>query len=152
MSLPAESDGVAEGPVSGRRGRWIKITARMGVWGMILATTPALAELVGVHMDPSLTGPVGAAGLFTSGTGVILTSVLVLRALPPGLGPLKLAAVAGIPFGLALISGGAAVVRPLGAFADAIDAAGPIVLIIGIVLVLLLIIGFIQGPGRDGGE
>ena len=145
MSVPAENARAGEGAVTQRRATWLKITARMGVWGLIAATTPAVGELIGVPFDPSLTGPIGAAGLLTSGAGVLLSSALVLRALPPGLRPLKLAAIAGIPFGLALISGAAAVLRPLGPFADVIDAAGPVVLVAGVVLVLLLIIAFVRG-------
>ena len=152
MSLTADRGEARNSALSARRAKWIKVTARMGVWGMILATWPALADVIGIPIRPDLTGPIGAAGLLTSGVGVMVASLLVLRALPAGFGSLKLAAIAGIPFGLALISGGAAVLRPLGVFADAIDAAGPLVLVIGVVLVGLLIVGFLQGLARTDSD
>ncbi len=140
------------GAVATRRSTWIKVTSRMGVWGLIVATTPALVELAGARMGSTMVRVLGAGGLLASGLGVALASALVLRALPAGIRPLKLAAIAGIPFGIALMMGGAAVIQPLGAFADAVDAAGPLVLAIGIVVVVLLVVGFVRSLARTRDE
>ena len=94
---------------------------------------------------PAFVGPISGFGLLSSGLGTVVASVLVWRSLPRSRSALKLAAGLGVPFGFGLVLGGVALFRPLGAFADAVDAAGSIVLALAITVVVLLIVGFLSG-------
>ena len=86
-----------------------------------------------------------ALGLVGSGIGIVATSVLVIRALPSGASALKAAALTGLPFGGALCLGGIAILAPLSRFADVVDAGGPLVLLLGVLVVVMLLIGFLRG-------
>lgn len=146
----------ADRPVSGREVRprqrgpgLIRIASRVGVWGFVVALAPPLADALGVWVAPTLMGPVSSFGLLASGLGTAVASVLVWRSLPRAGSALKLAAGLGVPFGVGLMLGGVALLRPLGAFADAVNAAGPIVLALAVTVVVLLIVGFLSGRHGD---
>jgi hypothetical protein len=117
----------------------------LGVWGFVVALAPPLADALGIWVAPSLVGPVSSFGLLASGMGTAVASVLVWRSLPRVVSALKLAAGLGVPFGLGLMLGGVALLRPLGAFADGVNVAGPIVLALAVAVVVLLIVGFLSG-------
>ncbi len=126
----------------------IRITSRLGVWGLIAALVPPMATELGGPMWLASLTPMVVAGLVASGIGTMAASVLVLRAAPAGSRPLKLAASAGVPFGFLLVLGGAMILAPLSRFANVVDAAGPVVLVLGVLIVVSLVIGFLLG-GRD---
>ena len=123
----------------------IRIASRVGVWGFVIALAPPIADALGVWVAPSLVGPISSFGLLASGLGTAVASVLVWRSLPRAVSALKLAAGLGVPFGAGLMLGGVALLRPLGAFADAVNEAGPIVLALAVTVVVLLIVGFLSG-------
>lgn len=137
----------APAPVSGRElgsstrtPRLIRVTARAGVWGFVVALVPALADVLGAPLAPSLVGPISSFGLLCSGLGTSAASVLVWRSLPRKPSALKLAAGIGAPFGFGLVLGGIALLKPLSAFADAVNSMGPIVLALAVTVVALLIL------------
>lgn len=135
----------------GARARIIRVGSRVGVWGFVVALLPPLADAVGVRVAPGLVGPISSAGLLASGLGTCVASVLVWRSLPRGASPLKIAAGLGVPFGLALVLGGIALLRPLSALADFVNAGGPLVLALAVAVVTLLIVGFLSaGRGERG--
>lgn len=127
----------------------IRLSSRVGVWGFVLALVPVLGDAFGMSLPPGLVGPVSSFGLIASGLGTAVASVLVWRSLPRKLSPLKVASALGIPFGITLTLGGVALRRPLGAFADAVDAIGPVVLALAVLVVGLLVAGFVSGRSRD---
>ena len=66
--------------------------------------------------------------------------MLVWRSLPRKPSALKVAAGVGAPFGFGLVLGGIALLRPLSAFADAVNTMGSIVLALAVTVVVLLIV------------
>ena len=135
------------GPVSGRElgsslrtPGLIRVTSRVGVWGFVVALVPPLADALGAPVAPHLVGPISSFGLISSGLGTIAASVLVWRSLPRSLSALKLAAGVGAPFGFGLVLGGIALLRPLSAFADTVNAVGWIMLALAVTVVVLLIV------------
>jgi len=127
----------------------IRIASRLGVWGIIAALVPPMATELGGPMWLASLTPMVVAGLVASGIGTMAASTLVLRAVSAGSRPLKLAALAGVPLGFLLVLGGAMVLAPLSRFANVVDAAGPVVLGLGVLVVVSLAVGFLLG-GRDG--
>ena len=127
-----------------RHARLIAVSARLGVWGLVVALASPFAQ--------ALEGPfwlqnamwLMSAGLLTSGVGTVAASVLVLRTLPPGSSPLKVAAFAGIPLGVLIGCLGGAVLAPLSGFADVVSASGPLALLLGVLVVVSLLVGFLQ--------
>jgi hypothetical protein len=123
----------------------IAISSRLGVWGFVVAVLPALAEVAGAPMSPGLGGALASGGLVSSGLGTAVASVWVWRSLPRRLSALKLAAGAGAPLGAAFVLAGFALRRPLSDLANAVDAAGPLVLALAVVAVGLLIFALVRG-------
>jgi len=127
------------------RSRSIALAARLGAWGFVAALIPPFAQALNGPRWLADLAVLSAVGLLTSGIGIAAASVLVIRALPSGLSPLKVAAVVGIPFGATLCLGGIAIVAPLSRFAGVVDAGGPLVLLLGVLVVVMLLIEFLRG-------
>jgi len=127
------------------RSRSIALAARLGAWGFVAALIPPFAQALNGPRWLADLAMLSALGLLASGVGIVAASVLVIRALPSGVSALKAAAVVGIPFGGALCLGGIAILAPLSRFADVVDASGPLVLLLGVLVVVTLLIGFLRG-------
>lgn len=144
-STEASEDSVITPP---RNAALIRVSARLGVWGLVLALVPALAEAFWRPLDHGLVGPVSSVGLIISGLGTVVASSLVWRSLPGRLSALKMACVFGVPLGSAFVLAGVAFQRPLGAVADFVDSIGPVVLGLALAAAGLLIWGFVGGRSR----
>jgi hypothetical protein len=133
-----------------RRRRLTAISARVGVWGII----GGLSSIAIGFMSPGVA--LGAAGLgfLAGGIGAIGTSILVAKDLKRAPVPLKLAAFVGVPFGASLIAFacGTFLGWPFSQrlFAYAIPTGA----ILGVVLMILLLTGFLShafsGRGSEG--
>jgi len=123
-----------------KRRKLTVVTARVGVWGVI----GGLGGVILASVIPGV-GLLGASlGFLAGGLGVIGTSLLVLRDAGKASMPLRLAAVVGLPFG------GSLSLLALGLFlgfslpGGLMRLAGPGTLALGIILVLLLLVGFVS--------
>lgn len=138
-------DGPATARLTRRRATLIKISTRMGVWGFVVALVPVWAEVleapIGVWraMQPLVPG-----GLLASGSGIVLACALVLRSLPPGLSALKVAAIAGMPLGVMIAAVPVAALAPLSRFADVVADSGSLALLLGVLVVVALLVGFLR--------
>lgn len=140
---PTPIRGTEPSRLSSTRRRWIAVSVRCAVWGLVVALLPTFAYYgVGPRwlMRADL---LTVGGLSVSGTGMLVAAVLVLRSLPPGFSALKVASLAAIPLGLGLLSIPFTAVAPLGAFADFVAAMGPLGLLMGVVVVVSLLVGFL---------
>ena len=123
----------------------IAVASRLGVWGLVAALLPVFSEVLG---GPRwLTGSTWLVptGFGTSGVGIVVACGLVLRSLPPGVSALKVASIAGIPMGLIFACWPVVVAAPLGRVADFVDASGSLVVVLGVLVVVALLIGFLGG-------
>jgi hypothetical protein len=141
----AAADEAARTPSSRGRARAVALTSRLAVWGLVAALLPPLAETFGGPFWLQRADWLVAAGFMASGIGTLTVSLLVLRSLPSGASGLKLTAVAGIPLGIGLLFGAAAVLNPLSRLADFVDAGGPLVLLLGVLVFVSLLTVFLRG-------
>ena len=124
-----------------RRSKLIAISARVGVWGII----GGLCSIILGPMLPAAGLGAAALGFMAAGAGSIGTAILVVKDLKKASWPLKLAAFVGIPFGASLIlaAGGLLLgwpLFPMGLAALALPAG----VILGVILMILLITGFLS--------
>jgi hypothetical protein len=129
--------------LSRTRGRWIALSVRCAVWGLVVGLLPTFAHYGVGPLWLMRADLLTVAGLLVSGTGMLVAAVLVLRTLPRGFSALKVASLAAIPLALGLLSIPFTALAPLSAFADLVDAMGPLGLLMGVVVVVALLVGFL---------
>jgi hypothetical protein len=124
-----------------RRKRLIAISARAGVWGIIGGLT---CIIVGAAVTGVAFGVAGL-GFLAGGIGAVSTSVLVAKDLKRASWPLKLAAFVGVPFGVCLIAFATGGILGWPLFPRIlVNLAVPAGAILGVVLMILLLAGFLS--------
>jgi hypothetical protein len=122
----------------GRR-KLIAISARTGVWGIIVGFVSLLVASSLQGVATMLAG----FGFLAGGLGALATSLLVMKDLRRASLPLKLAAILGIPFGMSLVllMGGTLLHWSLPLWL--VSWAVPGTAIMGATIMILLMAGFI---------
>jgi hypothetical protein len=131
-----------------RQARWIAVAARMGLWGLVAALSPVASDVFGGPRWLTESPWITPYGFSVSGLGIVATGVLVLKALPPGPSALKLAALAGIPLGLLFASWPVMALAPFSWLADVVSASGSLAVLLGVLVVVALLFGFLGGRGE----
>ena len=154
---PEEPEALHPTLLDEKQGKQIRLFSRIGVWSLVVGMTPVAADILsstwGWGIDPGSLLP--DLGLIVGGFGTLVASTLVTKALGKELKPVKLAALAGIPFGLTLVMLGSMLLTeawfPPTAFMQTLFSFGlGGALILGVSLVVLLIIGFVGSESEEG--
>ena len=141
---------VAVGGNSEWEGRALRVSTRLGAWGLFAGFGAFFLDVVASLPYPLVTS-VSSLGLVVGGLGVTASSAMVLRRVWRSLRRLTLAAAVGIPFGLATALVGLRLYLPPsldGLFPLAVSA----VLVLAPVLAVLLGLGVFGRARRESVE
>jgi len=130
------------GPVT-TRARWIAISTRLAVWGLVVGLIPTFAFYGGGPRWLWQAGWLTAVGLCLSGVGMMTAGALVVRSLPRGVSAVKVASLAAMPLGLGFVAVSLTALAPLSRFTDFVDATGPLAVLLGVIVVVALFAGFL---------
>lgn len=123
-----------------RRRKLTALSARVGVWGIIAG----LSSIALGALAPGVAFEMAGLGFLAGGVGAIGTSILVLKDLKRAPLPLKLAAFVGVPFGGSLIAFACGAILGWPYSMRFVALAVPAGAILGVVLMVLLLTGFLS--------
>lgn len=129
--------------------RWIPLTSRVGLWGVAIGLVPLAADILTSTWLWTFESVVTEVGFVVGGAGILATALLVLREVGRGLRPVKLAALAGVPLGAALMLMGAAllletVFPPTLLMVQVFMAAIPASALLAVLVLVLLVVEFLS--------
>lgn len=138
-------------PGSLKVGHFIRLASRVGVWGLGGAACSFIAVAYGAPIPFFLASAVSGAGLIIGGVGAAAASATVLRELPAGWRPVKLAALTGIPFGISLAGYGLPYLWHATRLVQLMGTTRPFAIGLGVLLIVFLVVAFLEDWIGDKG-
>lgn len=136
----------------GRLSAQVTVRSRLGVWGLVGGFGAMTAFTLGAPIPLGAAIAVMGGGVLLSGLGTLLASTAVLRRGGGVPSAIRTAALAGVPLGTVLGLLGMTSLTRWGPLVAIVNALTPTAGVLGILVIVLLVVGFFVGLPTDGDD